>query len=97
MTQLDAYKKKQKDLVSHTQDKHATCIEELQKKIVVLEEDVWDRHKRLDIELNEKSKTAIQESVKSVIAETDTVKEELREHVEQVTKLNAMIDKLQKA
>ncbi|KAG6814720.1 hypothetical protein H0H87_007813, partial [Tephrocybe sp. NHM501043] len=55
MAQLEAYKKKQEDLVHHTQDKHA-----LQKKIVVLEEDVQDRHKRLEIELNEKSKTAVQ-------------------------------------
>ncbi|KAG6842816.1 hypothetical protein H0H87_010137, partial [Tephrocybe sp. NHM501043] len=51
MAQLEAYKKKQEDL---------THIEELQKKIVVLEKDVQDGHKRLEIELNEKLKTAIQ-------------------------------------
>ncbi|KAG6851419.1 hypothetical protein H0H87_001254, partial [Tephrocybe sp. NHM501043] len=60
MAQLNPYKRKQEDLVCHTQDEHATHIEELQKKIAVLEEDVQDRHKRLEIELNEKSKTAIQ-------------------------------------
>ncbi|KAG6828141.1 hypothetical protein H0H87_002799, partial [Tephrocybe sp. NHM501043] len=88
-----------------------TCIQKLQKKIVVLEEDVWDRCKRLDLELDEKSKTAVQvqisisllnnrlseeqvqkmeyktssesamESMKSVIAKTDSIKEELREHI----------------
>ncbi|KAG6855387.1 hypothetical protein H0H87_003787, partial [Tephrocybe sp. NHM501043] len=35
------------------------------------------------------------ESIKSAIAEMDRVKEELEEHVEQVTKLNAMINQLQ--
>ncbi|KAG6827672.1 hypothetical protein H0H87_004015 [Tephrocybe sp. NHM501043] len=59
-TQLDSFKKEQDSIVHYTEKEHTTHIKELQKKIVVLEEDVQDGHKRLEIELNEKSKTAVQ-------------------------------------
>ncbi|KAG6843250.1 hypothetical protein H0H87_006698 [Tephrocybe sp. NHM501043] len=104
MAQLNPYKRKQEDLVCHTQDEHATHIEELQKKIAVLEEDVQDRHKRLEIELNEKSKTAIQVQTSISLLNDRLLEEQVQKMeyktssesaMEQVTKLNAMINKLQ--
>ncbi|KAG6843110.1 hypothetical protein H0H87_007728, partial [Tephrocybe sp. NHM501043] len=56
-----------------------THIEELQKKIAVLEEDVWDRCKRLDLELDEKSKTAVQTSISLL---NDRLSEEQMQKVE---------------
>ncbi|KAG6842955.1 hypothetical protein H0H87_008974 [Tephrocybe sp. NHM501043] len=59
-TQLDSFKKEQGSIVHYVEKEHTTHIEELQKKIAVLKEDVQDGHKRLDLELDEKSKTAVQ-------------------------------------